>query len=159
MKGIITRGWLSYLSLNKIGTGGWVTLTGTNYFAKSYNTFSQDFKISLLKHEAQHFYDQQHYPEMESADLEYRAKLVELSYLVKPHILLFSFFGAMGDSSDNDRKTNPHGNANRRIVQAKSQRLFNKEFETNRKLWKGRKKEIGFIARELLDDSNASLMI
>jgi len=158
MKGVVTKGWLSYLSLGKTGTGGWVTPTGTNYFAKSYNTFSPSFKIGLLKHEAQHFYDKQHYPDIESADLEYRAKLVELIYYKNPEPMLYHLvLGMMGDEDGNDCKTNPHGHANRRIATELSMRLFGKELETNRSLWKGQGNKISVAARELLDENTSNL--
>ena len=153
MRSFISRGWLSYLSLNKTGDAGWATSTSVNYLAFDYFLFSPHLK-SLLKHEAQHLYDLRHYPDMKSADLEYRAKLVELIYYKNPMPMLHRhILGMMGNEDGNDRKTNPHGNANRRIAQALSRRLFDKEIETNRELWKRQKKKISTIAKELLDES------
>ncbi|MCL2854548.1 MAG: hypothetical protein FWE21_02895 [Defluviitaleaceae bacterium] len=156
MKGVVTRGWLGYLSFDKISAGGWVTATGCNYFTDKYNMLSSDFKVSLLKHEAQHFYDLEQFPEMESADLEYRAKLVELIYHKKIQ-RFFGLIGGMGDEDGGDRKTNPHGHANRKIVEAMSTRSFGRPLETDQELWKAVKKKIPAMAQKLLDEDNKRL--
>ena len=44
----------------------------------SWDFTSENYRISLLAHEVQHFADYRRYPKLEAADLEYRAKLVEL---------------------------------------------------------------------------------
>ena len=156
MGGVITRGWASYLSWDKVGAGGWVTDTGTNYFAGQYNTLSSEFKVSLLKHEAQHFHDLKNFPDMDSADLEYRAKLVEMIYHKKTSTLT-SFIGRMGDEGGSDHKTNPHGHANRRIVQGLSNRIFGKELEVCPNVWKKAKNKIPAAARELFEEDNKKL--
>lgn len=156
MGGVITRGWASYLSWDKVGAGGWVTPTGTNYFAGQYNTFSSGFKVGLLKHEAQHFYDLQNFPDMKGAELEYRAKLVEMIYL-KNTKTLNSFMGRMGNEDGGDRDTNPHGHANRRIVQDLSGRIFGQDLETDPRAWRKAKSKIPAIARELLEEDSQTL--
>jgi len=158
MRGVISKGWLEYLSLGKIGTAGWATSTGINYFAFDYPPFSPRFN-SLLKHEAQHLHDLRHYPDIEQADMEYRAKLVELIYYKNPMpFLSIKILGMLGSEDGNDRSTNPHGYANRRIAQELSRRLFHKDLEVNRELWKGQKNKISVIAKKLLDESTAGLV-
>ena len=110
MDGIITRGWYDYLTFGMIGAGGWVSDDGCYYFAEKYDTDSEDFKVSLLKHEGQHFHDLSIWPEMASIDLEYRAKLVELIYLQSQSYLEKILLNLSVDDS------NPHGHANKRIV-------------------------------------------
>lgn len=157
MRGFISKGWLSYLSLGKVGTAGWVTSTGLNYLAFDYLPFSPHFN-SLIKHEAQHLHDLRHYPDIEQADMEYRAKLVELIYYKNPMPFLnIKILGMLGSEDGNDRSTNPHGYANRLIAQELSRRLFHKDLEVNRELWKGQKNKISTIARKLLDESTSNL--
>ena len=48
--------------------------------AWAYDTTSENFAISYLKHEAQHLVDLERFPQMGSAELEYRAKLTELAF-------------------------------------------------------------------------------
>lgn len=47
---------------------------------QAYDFESERFLVSLLKHEAQHTVDMKRFPEITPAELEYRAKLVELHY-------------------------------------------------------------------------------
>ena len=48
---------------------------------------SERFLVSLLKHEAQHTVDMKRFPGITPAELEYRAKLVELHYSGDPGLL------------------------------------------------------------------------
>lgn len=84
----ISRSWLDYLSFGDVGTGGWTDGNGIiNCVKESYNTESENFRVSLLKHEAQHAMDLSRFPSMCSQDLEYRAKLVELIYSEERNML------------------------------------------------------------------------
>ena len=79
LDGFIMKSWLDYLSLSEIGTGGWTDGDGIiNCVKSAYDLESESFQVSLLKHEAQHARDLYAVPNLPSADLEYRAKLVEL---------------------------------------------------------------------------------
>lgn len=81
LRGFIMRSWMDYLTFGEKGTGGWTSPDGTiNCVEKAYDVNSERFKVSLLKHEAQHAEDLGRRPDMKSQDLEYRAKLVELIY-------------------------------------------------------------------------------
>ena len=81
LKGFIFRSWMDYLTFGKYGTGGWASPDGTiNCIEQAYDFESDRFLVSLLKHEAQHTVDMKQFPEMTPAELEYRAKLVELHY-------------------------------------------------------------------------------
>ncbi len=77
----VTKGWLDYLSFGAVSVGGWTDGDGIiNCIADCYDLESEAFRISLLKHEAQHVQDLRCYPGISREILEYRAKLVELIY-------------------------------------------------------------------------------
>lgn len=81
LKGFIFRGWMDYLTFGRYGTSGWASPDGTiNCVAQAYDFKSERFLVSLLKHEAQHTVDMKRFPGITPAELEYRAKLVELHY-------------------------------------------------------------------------------
>ena len=81
LKGFVFRSWIDYLTFGRYGTGGWASSDGTiNCVEQAYDFASERFLVSLLKHEAQHTVDMKRFPEITSAELEYRAKLVELHY-------------------------------------------------------------------------------
>ena len=81
LKGFVFRSWMDYLTFGRYGTGGWTSPDGTiNCVEQAYDFESERFLVSLLKHEAQHTEDMKQFPEITPAELEYRAKLVELHY-------------------------------------------------------------------------------
>ena len=81
LKGFVFRSWMDFLTFGRFGTGGWASPDGTiNCIAQAYDFESERFLVSLLKHEAQHAVDMKRFPAITPAELEYRAKLVELHY-------------------------------------------------------------------------------
>lgn len=81
LKGFVFRSWMDYLTFGLHGTGGWASPDGTiNCIEQAYDFESDKFRISLLKHEAQHTVDMKQFPKITPTELEYRAKLVELIY-------------------------------------------------------------------------------
>ena len=81
LKGFVFRSWMDYLTFGRFGTRGWASPDGTiNCIEQAYDFDSQRFLVSLLKHEAQHIVDMKQFPGITPAELEYRAKLVELHY-------------------------------------------------------------------------------
>lgn len=81
LKGFVFRSWMDYLTFGRYGTGGWASPDGTiNCVEQAYAFESERFLVSLLKHEAQHAMDMKRFPKITPAELEYRAKLVELHY-------------------------------------------------------------------------------
>lgn len=88
LRGFVFRGWMDYLTFGRYGTGGWASPDGTiNCVEQAYDFESERFRVSLLKHEAQHTVDMRQFPEITPAELEYRAKLVELRYSGDPGLL------------------------------------------------------------------------
>ena len=88
LRGFVFRSWMDYLTFGEKGTGGWTSPDGTiNCVEKAYDVNSEKFKVSLLKHEAQHAEDYRRWNNIEPWELEYRAKLVELIYTQEMNLL------------------------------------------------------------------------
>ena len=116
--GFVMESWLSYLTFGLSGTGGWSNGDGLIHCVKRhYDLESESFRVSLLKHEAQHASDQGRYPGMSSADLEYRAKLVELIYSEERQLL-----GRFLQEADAANPGSGHGLAAERIVRGFARR-------------------------------------
>lgn len=112
LDGFICKSWIDYLSFGEIGTGGWADPAGIIHCVRSsYDFDSEDFKVSLLKHEAQHTRDLAADPDMPSEELEYRAKLVELIYSSERKLL-----GTFLREADGADKGNGHAAAASRII-------------------------------------------
>ena len=119
LDGFISKSWIDYLSFGDISPGGWTDGDGIiNCVKSSYDFDSEDFKVSLLKHEAQHARDLAAHKEMSSEDLEYRAKLVELIYSSERNLL--EQFGKEADGCD---KGNGHSAASGKIIEGFSRIL------------------------------------
>lgn len=111
LKGFVFRSWMDYLTFGRYGTNGWVSPNGTiNCIAQAYDFESERFLISLLKHEAQHTVDMKQFPNITPAELEYRAKLVELYY--SSDLGLLQKFLSQADES---RESDSHAVASARI--------------------------------------------
>lgn len=81
LKDFVFCSWMDYLTFGMFGTKGWASPDGTINCVEHANDFeSEQFHISLLKHEAQHTVDMKQFPGITPSELEYRAKLVELHY-------------------------------------------------------------------------------
>lgn len=112
LDGFIFKSWLDYISFGAIGTGGWTDDDGViNCVKSAYDFESESFTVSLLKHEAQHANDKENFDSMNSEDLEYRAKLVELIYSTKRNLL--KSFASEADNSNGD---NAHSIASNKII-------------------------------------------
>ena len=102
LRGFVFRSWMDYLTFGRYGTRGWASPDGTIHcVAQAYDFESEQFLVSLLKHEAQHAADMKAFPEITPAELEYRAKLVELHYSGDVG-LLQKFLSEAGESNPGD---------------------------------------------------------
>ena len=111
LKGFVFRSWMDYLTFGRYGTGGWTSPDGRiNCIEQAYDFESERFLVSLLKHEAQHASDMKRFPGITPAELEYRAKLVELCYSGDP-ALLRKFLS----EADESRPGDSHAAASARI--------------------------------------------
>jgi hypothetical protein len=158
MNDVITMGWEDYATLGKFYPGGWATDKELFCVAAAYDTASEHFKVSYLRHEGQHFSDYKTFPKLSGPDLEYRAKLVELSYAKESIFDLINFYIR---SSNYDRE-NPHAFGNFCVIRDISGKLFANEgdspLEKNIEKWKSIPVEkINETAKKLLIE-NTKLM-
>ena len=84
----------------------------------------------MLKHEAQHFADMIDFPELKSADLEYRAKLVELIYYTSEKGRFIRIIQEAGNDS-----SHPHKYAAHLILKELSKRVFNEPYVQDENRW------------------------
>ena len=111
LKGFVFRSWMDYLTFGRFGTRGWASPDGTINCIEQANDFeSEQFLVSLLKHEAQHTVDMKQFPGITPDELEYRAKLVELHY--SGNLGLLQKFLSEADES---RASDAHALASARI--------------------------------------------
>lgn len=112
LDGIVSRSWIDYLSFGMIGTGGWTDGDGyINCVRSAWDLNGEAFRVSLLKHEAQHVRDLRANRNLSPEDLEYRAKLVELIYTEERNMLR-----AFAEEADPISADNGHARAASRIV-------------------------------------------
>lgn len=132
---VLLSGYSGYASFDLITTGGWAEKeTPTIYcLSSSYDIDSEKYKISYLKHESIHFSDLNKYPNLSSADLEYRAKLTELIYCTKESIYdrIAEF---LNGASPADRNYS-HPFADHCIIQNFSQIIFQNNYENDYTKW------------------------
>lgn len=113
-------GWADYATCHSRSTAGWATSDALYAVVSRYPSLDgEDFRVSLLGHETQHFADLGKFPGMSSWELEYRAKLVELTLATATMPRLLRAFGE--DQGDDAQA--PHAYANKRALAAIRQRL------------------------------------
>ena len=128
----ITIGWEEYASLGRFYPGGWTTKEALYCVRKAYDLNSEDFLIDYLCHEGRHFMDYKLFPKLTSADLEYRAKLTELSLLKETlYEIIDNFIDNANYESDNG-----HSVADYCVIRDLSKVLFKVEFEKDISKWK-----------------------
>jgi hypothetical protein len=113
----VSGGWSSYLSCGRTGTGGWTTSKAI--YAVRPDPDSEDFRVSLLAHEGQHFWDKTHLSEMKPWELEYRAKLVGLARADTIREKLVHAF----EANQSDDPASSHGYADRKLLATLRRRL------------------------------------
>jgi hypothetical protein len=109
----VSRGWSHYTSCERTGAAGWAKPEGLFAVRSAYGDLKgEDFQVSFLGHEAQHFADMKRWPDMPAWILEYRAKLVELAKAdTTREKLLERFYRSQDDEPDH-----PHPYANKRVT-------------------------------------------
>ncbi len=111
----VSGGWNHYASCGKSGTGGWTGEDRLFAVRGSYKSLEgENFRVSYLGHEAQHFADKRRFPGLADWELEYRAKLVELSMAEETREKLLRRFTA----AQSDDPGSPHAYANKRVIAA-----------------------------------------
>lgn len=149
MDNFVTLGWEEYATLGRYYPGGWATHDALYCVIKSYDLNSEAFKISYLAHESRHFADYKIFPNLQSADLEYRAKLVELSMADISLYNLIDFFIA----NANAESGNGHSVANYKAMHQLSTAIFHTDFEKDMTKWKAIPKErLNEVAYAILEE-------
>ena len=153
MSDFLLEGWMGFATFNNRTVGGWAKEDGLYCNVKRYKSLDHDdFQVSYLKHEAQHLSDYRSFPGLKSAELEYRAKLVELIY-TKDHSILKKFL--------NDAKNDPdfpHPYASYNIIKNLSSKILGKDYEVNMNVWLGVDyQKISSAALELFDENTSAL--
>jgi hypothetical protein len=121
MDGFVSLGWAGFATCDRHHSGGWTTTERLFAVKSAYDTTTENFRVSYLAHEAQHFADTRRFPALEQQDvLEYRAKLAELSRgEAGTYDLIATFAGNVSDDVGI-----PHSYANGRVIRDMAGRLF-----------------------------------
>jgi hypothetical protein len=153
MDGFASLGWAGFATCDRHHSGGWTKPDRLYAVRSAYDLASENFRVSYLAHEAQHFADNRHFPQLEQQDeLEYRAKLVELAVGKATVYDLLDNFAA---NTGNDVSV-PHSYANGRVVRNLGKRL--NPDASNAPVWRDASIErINAAAADLLRDDTARL--
>ena len=147
MTGFVTLGWEEYATLGKYYPGGWATTEAIHCVKDAYDLKSENFLVSYLAHEGQHFEDYKIFPKLSGADLEYRGKLVEISMANETLYKLLTFFINNADyESDNS-----HSVANYCVMRDLSLQIFDETFVADTEKWAG-------VSRERINEAGISLL-
>ena len=150
----VTMGWEEYATFGKYYPGGWATKELLYSVAKAYDKSSENFRVSYLTHEAQHFADYKTYPNLTGADLEYRAKLTELVYAEET---LYNLLGTFIRNASKENR-NAHAFANYAVIRDLSKAVFDEEFVDDLQQWKQvPKKKIRKKSKALLKRNSEGL--
>ena len=128
MDDFLCKDWISFATLGRSSAGGWARIDSLYCVANTYDLESDNFKLTYLKHEAQHTDDYLRYPRLAPRPgypsseekfrealffcsvKEYRAKLVEIIY-AKSKSSLIDFISQAADYPNS-----PHCTAAKKIV-------------------------------------------
>ena len=150
MDDFVSLGWKEYASLGLATTTGWVENNRLYCVAWAYDRDSENFRVSYLKHEARHLADLKRYPDMDTTELEYRAKLTELAFA---HTSLPRMLDDFTNKAA-DNPASPHAMANHRIVNDLHDMLFGRPFAGNADAWRAAStRQVNQAARSLLIDN------
>ncbi|WP_422083802.1 hypothetical protein [Ulvibacterium sp.] len=155
MRNFISNGWSHYTTFGHSFSGGWATSKELFCVEESYGPKDgEEFLISYVSHEGQHFADYKIFPKLKQADLEFRAKLTELSLARETTYEILKKFitNAKNDTSY------AHPYANYRVIEFLSQKIMKSDFEPDLEKWKRiSTKEINRVALKLLKEHSKKL--
>ncbi|MTJ80227.1 MAG: hypothetical protein F8N37_04275 [Telmatospirillum sp.] len=116
----VSRGWSHFIACGATGTGGWATRRGLFAIVPAYgDTAGEEFRVNFLTHESQHFSDYRRFPGLKGWELEYRAKLAELSVADAVREKTLRRFAL----NQGDDPGDAHSFADRRVLEALRLRL------------------------------------
>jgi len=152
MDDFVVQGWKDFASLGLASTTGWVENGRLYCVAWAYDTQSENFAVSYLKHEARHLADLQRFPDMDTVELEYRAKLTELAFAASDLRRIWHDFEAKAA----ENPASPHALANWRVVRDMERALGAKREPPTPDLFAAADTpRINHAARRLLRDNTA----
>lgn len=106
-------GWGAYATCELASTGGWATETAVFAVVSRYPSLEhEEFQVTFLGHEGQHFADKSRFKGLEDWELEYRAKLTELAQADATRAKVLGKFS----TDQGDDPASPHSYANRRVL-------------------------------------------
>jgi len=146
MDDFISFGWLGYATFDELHTGGWATKEKLFCVSSKYDKSSEGFKISYLAHEGRHFSDFSLFPNLESTDLEYRAKLTEL---ILSKTSLWSVIEKFKNEAANNRSSS-HAFSSFNL-------LNNLKLATQKDIKSLTKEEVQKYSKKLLDENTQEL--
>lgn len=113
-------GWGDYATCGRRGTGGWAADNALYAVVPRYPSIeSEEFTVTFLGHETQHFADQNRFHDLKPWELEYRAKLTELALARQTRDQVLTKF--IEDQGDDE--ASPHSYANQKVLTAMRARL------------------------------------
>jgi hypothetical protein len=113
-------GWGHYATCGRASTGGWATDKALFAVVPKYSSLDgEEFRVTFLGHETQHFADKANFKGLESWELEYRAKLTELAQADATRTRVLEKFVA----DQGDDPASPHSYANRKVLADMVQKL------------------------------------
>jgi hypothetical protein len=156
LEDFLCHGWMGFATFDRAKTGGWASKEAIYSVGSPPKDLNDEkFNISILKHEGRHFLDYKTYPNLEGPELEYRAKLTELSSAKETLFELIERFLVGRDESNREA---PHSLGNYYVIQLLSRELFGKEVETDLAKWKKKgPDEINQAAQKLIKANNSFL--
>lgn len=154
----VLNGYDYFATFGSSQVGGWAEKeSATLYCNKNeYDLKSEPFKISYLKHESLHFLDLNEYPNLSSADLEYRAKIIELMFCTEASI--YDRIAQFLKGANPENRSHAHAYANYTLIKNLSQILFESEYVSDYNQWQQLSvKEINNAALSLYNRSESTL--
>lgn len=154
LRGFVSLSWGHYISLGISGPGGWAGADGVmRCVIDRYEggVESEDFQVHFLKHEAQHLADYRRFPGLSSAELEYRAKLVELIY-GEP-----GFLDTLRTQASGADEQNSHAYSAWRIVRDFAQTLWSADDQADPARWQSAREKAAQTALSLYRADTARL--
>ena len=120
LDGFKSFGWSHYATCGRAATGGWATEDALFAVVPRYESLDgEEFRVSFLGHETQHFSDKARFKGLKDWELEYRAKLVELAFADTTRARVLGRFIADQGSDP----ASPHSYANRAVLSEMVKRL------------------------------------
>lgn len=148
MSKFLTKGWVAYATQNLFYPGGWAAKEALYCNSNAYNLQSEKFRVSYLAHEAQHYSDYKTFPNLDSIDLEYRAKLAEFALANRTAKKMFQVFTSRADYN----RESPHAFSYHCVLRDLTKRLYGHEdfHKVSHEISRVKVSELNFAAVQLL---------